>query len=223
MEDGTRVLERPTGEEPTAGTGEPQATGPSKEVPDAPKPPSEVLKEQIDVHSSRVEGDDEASQPNLERQGAEDALKAEQAEAEVEKESTAWKFRIRDYWMILPWIDESAELMPSGRKPRQALTVNNWTMRLNLRDENQARIHKKLLSDDRRGVDFWLLEDIDTEETTVVERAGTLKSLDRCSVAELQSMLTADEAQEAGITPSCSDKYELMMAIIDRKHLSRGD
>jgi hypothetical protein len=138
-----------------------------------------------------------------------------------EDNKVCWQFRYKNYKEITDILDTNAPKLPSGRKQNIVVRARNYRVDLDLNIPEQRKIHEYLSEkSSQKGASFWLLEKVDRSKDTPAERGDTLRRLTEMTTHRLLSFFTGKELIEAGIDPNRPDKFQLMMAIIDKKKLT---
>ena len=130
-----------------------------------------------------------------------------------DKNIVTWQFRYRNYRTILPYVDEAAGLTPTGKRSNAVMKARNYRRDLDLRIPEEKKMHKALLKDSRRDLDFWLLSDAKHKQKAA-EQGQNLKKLLSMPEPQLRGMLSGDEMLAVGLNPATADVYDIAMAVI---------
>ena len=128
------------------------------------------------------------------------------------KQIVSWQFKYKKYQTIATAMGDKGVAVPF------VIHARNWRLDLDLSVKTDKEWNDALMSSDRKGVDFWLLDDVD-KNSKIIDRAQTLRKLMDMSVMQLRGMLNKEEFGDAGLPTNCSDKMQLVMAIIDKSVL----
>lgn len=143
------------------------------------------------------------------------------AEPEVTQESNikVVQFRYKNYVEVLPLKDLDGPKTATGNTQNVVIRARNWRCQFDLNDPKQKERFEALMKSKQKDVSFWVLGDIDKRKDKISGRAETLQKLLTMSEAQLSTMLSAEEMQQAGLIPGRATKMELIMATIDAKKL----
>jgi len=128
------------------------------------------------------------------------------------RQIVSWQFKYKKYQTITMVMGDK------GIKVPYVIHARNWRLDLDLNNKEQKEQNDALMSSDRKGIDFWILDEVD-RNSKITDRAMTLKKLMDMQVMQLRGMLTKEEFADAGLPTNCSDKMQLVMAIIDKSVL----
>lgn len=135
------------------------------------------------------------------------------AKQEPKQEKITWQFRYRRYQTIESYI------MKDGKRVPFIIKARNYKRVYDLSVEEDRIEHEALLKSERRGMDFFILDNVKKTDG-IKKRSELLEKMFSMNMVQLRAMLTDEEMQEMGLPLNCSDKSQLIMAVIDSKKMS---
>jgi len=121
------------------------------------------------------------------------------------------QFKYKKYQTIIDVLKDNKKILVVHK-------ARNWRSVFDLSDQEQKAVYDGLMSSDRLGEDYKVINDVD-KNSKATEKADTLRILLDKSVPELRGMISGDELDKLGLSRNCSDRIQLISAISNKSVL----